>query len=87
MAGPVSVLAGDARAGGWLVGVAATILVAPVLWLAKYQVCGLARVGLDDYWRQMVCGRTVGDLRGLRIAVGPRNSGMTQHAHAILGAT
>ena len=29
---------------------------------------------------------TVADLRGRRVAVGPRNSGMTQHAHTILGA-
>jgi TRAP transporter TAXI family solute receptor len=30
--------------------------------------------------------RTVADLRGRRVAVGPRGSGMTQHAHCIFGA-
>jgi uncharacterized protein len=30
--------------------------------------------------------RAVGDLRGRRVAVGMRTSGMVQHAHAILGA-
>lgn len=30
--------------------------------------------------------RTVADLRGRRVAVGPRMSGMTQHAHTIFGA-
>jgi TRAP transporter TAXI family solute receptor len=30
--------------------------------------------------------RTVGDLRGRRVAVGLRTSGMVQHVHAILGA-
>jgi hypothetical protein len=30
--------------------------------------------------------RTVADLRGRRVVVGPRMSGMTQHAHSIFGA-
>jgi hypothetical protein len=30
--------------------------------------------------------RTVADLRGRRVVVGPQNSGMTQHAHCIFGA-
>jgi hypothetical protein len=49
----------------WLLArvmLAGVIIFAPVLWLTKYQLCGLARVGLDDYWRQAVCGPTVGDM-------------------------
>jgi hypothetical protein len=47
----------------WLLArfaLAAAVIFAPVLWLAKYQLCGLARVSTDDYWGQIVCGVTAG---------------------------
>jgi hypothetical protein len=43
----------------WLlarVAAAGTLLVAPVLWLAKNPLCGLARVSLDDGYRKTACG-------------------------------
>jgi dolichyl-phosphate-mannose--protein O-mannosyl transferase len=47
----------------WLmarVALAGAIVFAPVLWLLKYQLCGLARVNTDDYWGKLVCGVTAG---------------------------
>jgi hypothetical protein len=50
----------------WLLarfGAAAMLLFPPVLWLAKYPMCGLARVNTGDYWGNTACGPTVGDFR------------------------
>jgi hypothetical protein len=51
----------------WLlarVAAAGALLFAPLLWLAKQPLCGLARVDLNDPagYRQTACGATVGDL-------------------------
>jgi hypothetical protein len=55
----------------WLlarVALAGTIVFAPVLWLTKYQLCGLARVDMsagnsNAYWTNIACGATTGDFR------------------------
>ena len=50
----------------WLLarlGAAAMLLFPPVLWLAKYPLCGLARVNTGEYFGNLACGQTVGDFR------------------------